>query len=483
MSQKNSLSWGVRAGYGIGSIGESCPYSLIGTFLLFFLTTVAGIDPITAGTIAAIGAIWDAICSPIIGYASDNIKSKYGRRLTFIFFAAFPLGISVALLFNSIDADGYIKIIYYILMVLIFWTSFSFYFVPYMAMGAEITGDYHERTILRSVAYGFTLGGMVMGMVAPTFIVDLLINNSFNVQKAWWSTGIIIAVFSILTALISCAALKNTVKEKGLEILKKAETKNNLIKKKVSKKFLTMIKEYWEVLKIKPTKFVLFASICYLIANTMNYSDRIYFMTFILKMDAKTITVVMFSAIISGAIFIPFIIKASSKLDKRTVYIFCMGAGAFYSIFSRIFGINSFVEMLIFLFIFACANSSYWQLMPAMIYDVCEVDEAINGQRREGSVISLQALSESVASALSMQLLGIILSLAEFDGDAKIQSEITNVWIENAFSLIPGIFMLISAFMIYKYPITKKQFEFVQKELQIKKNGGDIDFNNIKDLI
>ena len=61
------LSFHTKLSYGIGGVADNAMYTLAGTFLLFFLTSVAGIQPAAAGTIVAIGSIWEVICGPISG--------------------------------------------------------------------------------------------------------------------------------------------------------------------------------------------------------------------------------------------------------------------------------------------------------------------------------------------------------------------------------------------------------------------------------
>ena len=61
-----------KRGYGFASLGDATAYGFIGVYLLFFLTTIAGISPGVAGTIAAIGAVWNAIVNPVMGYIADK---------------------------------------------------------------------------------------------------------------------------------------------------------------------------------------------------------------------------------------------------------------------------------------------------------------------------------------------------------------------------------------------------------------------------
>ena len=74
------LTFRNKIGYGSAAFGDAASYAFINTFLMFFLTTVAGIAPAAAGTITVIGAVWNTIFNPVIGYLSDNARTRWGRR-------------------------------------------------------------------------------------------------------------------------------------------------------------------------------------------------------------------------------------------------------------------------------------------------------------------------------------------------------------------------------------------------------------------
>ena len=101
------LSFKTKLSYGIGGICDNTLYTLSGTYLLLFLTTVAGVSPAMAGTISAIGSIWEAICGPVVGYKSDGAVTRFGRRKPFLLAAAFPVAVVTSLLFTTIDASDY----------------------------------------------------------------------------------------------------------------------------------------------------------------------------------------------------------------------------------------------------------------------------------------------------------------------------------------------------------------------------------------
>ncbi|MCQ2551350.1 MAG: MFS transporter [Clostridia bacterium] len=462
------LSFGTKLSYGIGGLADNTMYTLTGTYLLFFLTTVVGLEPAIAGTITALGSVWEAICGPIVGYSSDRIETRFGKRKPFLLFAAFPVAIVSTLLFTSIDAGYGFKVVYYAVMILLFWTSFASFFVPYMTWGSDLTDDYDERTVLRSYAYVFNQLGMAVGMVLPTMIVDLLVSMGKTVETGWMTVGLFSGVCAG-GALLICAL---TNKHSDIKDFKKPETKEKILSAKAIK---GMFKEYLSILKVRPIRFVIAASVCYLIANTIFSSDRVYYLSYNLGFSSNTISLTMLVITVAGIAFVPVVALLANKWDKK--YVFCYGIGISGVIMMglRFVNIDSLPMVILVCLVYSVANTCYWQLMPSIIYDVCEVEELCSGEKHSGAVISLQALSESVSMAVGFQLLGINLSLAGFDAELAVQTDSALNWVSNNFTFIPGLFMVILVFAILKYPIDKKVFTRVLDELKLNREGKEKD--------
>lgn len=471
------LSLKTKLSYGIGGICDNAMYTLSGTYLLLFLTTVAGISPAIAGTITAIGSIWEAICGPIVGFKSDGTRTRFGRRKPFLIMASFPVAIMTSLLFTTFEASMAVKTVYYTVMIIFFWTSFSSEFIPYMAWGSDLTEDYHERTVLRSYAYVFNQVGMCIGMVLPTIIVDYCMNLGRNTAQSWQTVGIFTGVCSA-AALLICS----------LTIKKDDVAKEDFVKPEKKGKFLDlkqlagMFKEYFEILKLKPIQFIIGSSVVYLVANTMFSSDRVFYMTYNLGMSQKEISLIMLIITVSGVLFVPFIARLAGIFDKKTVFMCGIGISGVSMMASRFIGVNSLTAMIVVCLIYSVANTCYWQLLPSMLYDVCEVEELISGQKRSGAVISLQALSESLSIAIATQGLGIVLEMAGFVGDAAVQPETALTWVSNCCTFIPGLFMILVVIMIKQYPINKKVFGRVMDALERRNNGEEIDVKEFEDI-
>ena len=469
------LPFRTKLFYGIGGICDNTLYTLSGTYLLLYLTTVAGVNPAVAGTISAIGSIWEAICGPIVGFKSDATKSRFGRRKPFLLIAAIPVAIVTSLLFTTIDGSQGLKAFYYGFMIVLFWTVFATFFVPYLTWGSDLTDDYNERTVLRSYAYIGNQIGMCVGMVLPTTIVACFMDMGRTVQQSWQMVGIISGVTGCAALLICALSIK---KDDNKDFVKPTEKEPFLDLATVG----GMFREYFEILKLKPIQFLLGASVVYLIANTIFSSDRVYYMTYNFGMSETTISVMMLIITVTGIIFVPAIAKLAEKTDKKYVFMGGIGFAGVIMIVSKFVGVDSYAAMVVMCVVYSLGNTCYWQLMPSMIYDVCEVEELMSGQKRSGAVISLQALSESISIAVGLQVLGIILDMAGFANEAATQSEEALSWIEISFGLIPGIFMLLVVVMMTKYPINRANFNRVLDALARRKSGEDVDIKEFEDI-
>ena len=195
-------------GYGIASMGDSITYVFVGSFLMFFLTTVAGISPASAGVISALGSVFSAVSNPIIGYASDQVYTKYGRRRPALLVFALPLGAVVTLLFTDVPLHGTAKVLYYGIFLLLFWFVYTGFFVPYNALGAAYTTNYDDRTRLRLFASMFNSFGNLISLGAPAALSAFLIARGFGQGPAWTSVGALIGVVAAASLLITFAASK-----------------------------------------------------------------------------------------------------------------------------------------------------------------------------------------------------------------------------------------------------------------------------------
>ena len=442
-------------GYGSASLGDSAAYGFIGTFLMFFLTTIAGIEPATAGILTAVGAVWNALINPVIGYCSDKVNTRFGRRRPVILIFSIPLGITMFLLFTDINLPDMVRPVYYGIMLMLFWTSYTGYFVPYLALGVEYTSDYDDRTILRLYASMFNMIGSIFAMVLPTLAVKFLMSHGFTASGAWSSTGAFVGGVTFLSILITVLVSRD--KDRPVDVPDKKKTERFSLS--------AIFREYISVARLKPMKYLVIASIASLVCYQIIMSDLVYFLTYDLKFGATRISAFLLVRSLAGMILIPVVGKIALAIDKRNTMIlfFLLGIGGMF--FVRFAALPE-MPMLIAYVIFTClCTCVYWDLMPSIYYDICEYDQLVSGRNRQATIVSFQGLVEAVALGLGSLILGVILQLGGFDGSSVIQTASAMKWIFNCATVIPVVFLVVASLAIHRYPITKKVHEDIRRRL------------------
>lgn len=491
------LSFKTKIGYGLGGLGDCASYTTIGTFAVFFLTTVVGIDPAIAGAIVAGGAVWQAICGAFVGNVSDHFESKYGKREPFMLTGAIPLGISVGMFFYTLDAPPAAQIIYYSVVILLFWTAYTLYFVPYLAWGSEITLNYSDRTALRGYAYLFNIAGMLIGVIIPNLIIDKLIEAGRSAAQSWHLTssavGVIVAGTLILTVLI----VKSQIKKEQPDSLGTDETDTtdstagadgtvkeaSIRERGVIKSLIEIVGSFVELIKFKPVRMLILCSVFYLLANTFFNAGRMYYFTFNLELSATEITIVFLCMEAMSAMLVPIVLRLNRVLDKRVLFIGGMSAAVALLLFLNIIGIDSFFRMAVFISFYAIGGACYWQLSSSMMYDACEADKLINKCERSGLIMSFQVLSESLSNAIGLQLLGIILKIGGFVESATVQTASALVACKLCAVMLPLLFMFLTVICVIKYPITKSMYSRILDALDREKKGESIDMDEFNRLL
>ena len=123
----------------------------MGVFVLFYYKQVLGLSGTLAGLAIGISIIWDGISDPLIGAWSDRLRSRIGRRHPLMIAAVIPMAAGFVMLYGppgSALSDQGQLFTWLLISMLLIRTALTFFMVPYLALGAEITEDYHERTQL-----------------------------------------------------------------------------------------------------------------------------------------------------------------------------------------------------------------------------------------------------------------------------------------------------------------------------------------------
>ena len=195
--------------YGLGAFVNNTLADAIGRMMIV-LNLGLGMSPALVGLLGALPRLTDAITDPLMGYASDNTKSRWGRRRPYIFVGA----ISVAIVFTLLwqlpmgKSEGW-YFWYFLGGSLIFFLAYTVYATPWVALGYELTPDYHERTRLMGVQNFF---GNIAYMISPYFLAIMYLPRFGDVVTGAGYLAMVIAAVVICLGILPAIFLRERFK-------------------------------------------------------------------------------------------------------------------------------------------------------------------------------------------------------------------------------------------------------------------------------
>lgn len=454
MYSNPTLTKGRVLGYASGILSESILYNMYFTYYLIFLTDVAGLRADLAGTVSLISVLWDAVTDPMVGYMADKRhadKRKYMAR------AAFPMGIAFICMLSAPEFSTAGKFIFYIAITMLFWLAYTFYTIPYYSVVAQMTCDYDERTKIRSQSSIINTVAICAGNGAPPLLVALFAGMGFSAAMGWCLMATVLAVFAVLFALVAAFSLKKVAFVQPLE--KEEWDKAGILK------------TFASIAKLKPFKWFLLFVFFYLVASSMIQANILYVILNCVGQTEDFMVYIVLILVLSMLVFIPVTTVIAEKRDRRMACIVLFSLMLVLLITVKLIGITAIWVLIVEAVAMATGTAAFWTVFYSMAYDMVEVDEYVNGTRREGAITALPQLVQKLGSAFGVFLAGIFLSAAQYDSALPVQSKHTIQGIENIATVYPALFLAVSLVGLYFYPITKKRFTLLKQALECRRKN------------
>ena len=210
----NSINAIEKWSYAVGNVPFSVKEAVYANFVIFYYTQVNGLSGSLAGLAMFISLVWDAISDPIVGSWSDNFRSSWGRRHPLLVLGALPTTLLFFGLFAPLSHLTELGIFTWLLVVsILLRTAMTIYFVPYTAMGAELSTDYDQRTI---IAKARITVGWIVGMALPAIAYGFFFKPQDGIDGRlladnYWSFGVLSAVITGATAAICIIGTRSVI--------------------------------------------------------------------------------------------------------------------------------------------------------------------------------------------------------------------------------------------------------------------------------
>jgi len=449
----------LKLTYGFGAAAYGVKNNGFDYFLLLFYGTVIGLEPGLVGLAILIALVFDAFSDPLVGYWSDNLRSRWGRRHPFMYAAALPVGLSYFLLWNPPELSQIGLFLYLTVLAVLIRTFITFYETPSSALLPELSSNYQERTNLQSyrVFFAWIIGN---SMTLLMFGVILTGPSGIQDRSGFASYGMIASVLIVLTILISAIGTHHRIPM--LTAPAPATHPFSLAR---------LIREMFEILSERSFLALFISTILFSIALGLEASLSILMMTYFWGLSQLQIfgvsVVVMVSALLAFAIA-PAASRAWGK--KRAAIIlglFAVGVQpALYSLrLADLMPENGdpvLYPLLLSVLTITLALVIAVQIISyAMVADLVEANQIKTGRRNEGVYYAAVTFTRKTTQGIGVLLAGLILSAVAFpEGADPSDVPVDKLWSLGAF-YAPAMLILygVGLLCLTRYRIDKHQHE------------------------
>jgi GPH family glycoside/pentoside/hexuronide:cation symporter len=447
--------------YGMGDLAINIAYGALNFYFLFFLTNVAGISAVVAGTIIMVAVAWDAITDYWMGIISDRTFTKMGRRRPFILFGAIPFGIAYALLWFVPFNDPQVLAIYYFVIVIIYKAAFTVVAIPYNALHPELSQNYDERTSISGYRLGLSFIGTLLAAAGIMVIVDVLFPGKEAYAKSYPVQGVVFGALITVILFITFAG-----------------TKERTMPQKREGSFEGFFKSLKSTLSLREFRFVLGMFIFNMIGFDLMSAILVFFLKDVIHIPEDFTFVIMAIPLVIAVASAPLWVYLGEKWGKKKAY----RAAAIYmfAVFLACLvapvGSKPFV---IGVCVFAGIGVSASQVIPfSIIPDVIEVDEYEHGTRREGAFYGVIMFLYKVAGAIAINLASLFLGALgymESTAGQVVEQPASALWaIRILLGVGPGLCFLVSAYFVHRLPITRERFNEIKRIIEERKKAAGL---------
>lgn len=399
--------------YGVGSVAYGVKDNGFSYFLLIFYNQVMHLPAQWVGAGIMMALIVDAITDPIVGYVSDNLHSRWGRRHPFMYASALPVAVAFFFLWNPPAGLSNEQLFVYFLVVAILVRIFiTFYEIPSTSLVAELTDDYDERTKMLGYRFFFGWwGGLAMAVLAYLVLLPQS-KGGVRYQAGYETYGLVAAVIMVIAILSSAIGthrhiprLRQPPPHDGFDLARTAgELKETLSNRNFLVLFLSAI----------------FTAMAAGISTSLN----IYFYTYFWELTSGQIGLLNLPLFLSAAVALFVAPQLSIRIGKKYAGIGTAAAafiGAPMPVALRLLGLmpangtpTLFYTLLVFTAIEVTLIIVASILISSMVADIVEDSELRTGRRSEGVFFAARSFAQKSVHGIGTMSATMILTAVEF---------------------------------------------------------------------
>lgn len=384
----------VAAGWGIGTFATTTMLNGVAVVLLYFLVTFLQIEPVIAGAMLFGSKMLDVFTDPPMGIISDRTRSRLGRRRPWLLGSSFFCGLSFALLFNVPEGSLAVTYAWVGVALALYALSYTAFQVPYMAMPAEMTDDYNQRTKVMSWRVFFMTLGNMTGAGAVPALVDQLGGERADYGQMGLMIGALITV-----AMLSCFF--------GTARARQTDAHHEHVP---LRQHLVWLGQNRPLLILMGTKIAIYAGL------SANIAVALFFISSVLKMGGTMLGLFLVVQAVTSIAFLPVANWLARRIGKKPAYVFSL-VGFCCAVLTWLLAtpeepIQLFIARGVLIGAFGAGAHLYGQ---SMLVDTFAWDYHLSGVRREGVLSASFSFVEKACLALGPLIIGALFSSMGFD--------------------------------------------------------------------
>lgn len=412
--------------YGLPWIGGSFVTFLLGLYFFKFATDTLLIAPAVMGVVYAVARIWDAVSDPMVGYLSDRTWTRLGRRRPWLLAAVVPTAVIPVLLWSPpAFLDDQALVLWVVAGILAYETALTMFLIPGMALGAELSMDYDERTRV----FAYRQACWSVGFFVCVGAVYLLTSADDKRQIATW---------------ISLAGGGAAALAIGYGAIRLEERPGH--QGRGGRNPLRVIRDVWR----NPHARLL---IIVFIAESLGMATlgvlAPYYMQYVIGSEAA-FAALLLCHFVPSLLVIPFAVWLSARVGKTklwagAIFVSAVSFGAFYFADT-----GDLVYVLLWVTGTGVGTGIGSVVGPSVQADVVDYDELATGERKEGSYFALWNLLRKAAAGVVGALTGVVLQLVGFEPNAE-QTEATKEALRFMFGMWPALMTGLGGVILLMY--------------------------------
>ena len=410
---EESLPTSIKASWGFGAFGIAILMNGISGLIIYYLTKIVGLPGWIAGVLLSAARLFDAVNDPLMGYVSDRTPERFGgRRRPYLLAGSIMCAIAALLCFNVPFRGDSTTTIAYVAIALIFYgTAYSTFNVPFIAMPAEMTKGYHERSSIHGwrvifAGLGMAVAGAGAGLLL-TWLSEGEVNGvQVNTQADYTFVSIVFASLILISTLVAWRGTRHA------PITHRTSTQ------------LPWKAQFSTFMRNRPFMTIMAVKALQLTGVYASQTATFFMVVEVLKLPSSDLALIGLPMVFISVGVTPFLLAYARRVGKRGGYMTsALFAAASY--ISWIFAVpGESPLMLVFRGVLLGVGFAGNVLFAmSMVTDAIEYDTHRTGLRREGMYTAVFSFVEKFAGAIGPTVVGVALSWAGFTATSQVTPE------------------------------------------------------------